>query len=468
MSNFKDLQTALRSAIPDNLVLSDPQSLSFYGKDWLKDFTPAPSLVVLPETTDHVQEIVRLCNQHNVALVPSGGRTGLSGGATATKGEIILSVERMRKIIEINRAERTIRCQAGVVLEQIQMAAAAADLYFPVDFSSRGSAQIGGNIATNAGGIRVIKYGNFRQSVLGLTVITGAGQRLELNGSLFKNNSGYDLRNLFIGSEGTLGIIVEATLTLTTQPKDYVRALCGLPSLDSVLPLLTFCRDTLPNVSAFELMESLPYQEVIKRRGLRNPLESDHPAYIIMECEVPSEASRQEIFERFGEAYETGLISDVVVSESAAQAQEIMNIRDLVSETLSQHYTLHKNDISVPVSAVPSFLRELHQTIQSTYPSFRVAVFGHVGDGNLHVNVLKSEEMSDADFWTQCHEADHAVFRLVKSFRGSVSAEHGVGLLKRDFLNYTRSPEEIDIMRGIKAVFDPRGIMNPGKIFSPT
>lgn len=466
MSEIKDLQTALHAFLPENLVLSDPQSLSFYGRDWLKDFAPSPSLVVLPETPEHVREIVRLCNQRTIAIVPSGGRTGLSGGATATNGEIILSLERMRKILEINRAERTIRCQAGVALEQIQTAAADAGLYFPVDFSSRGSAQIGGNIATNAGGIRVIKYGNFRQSVLGLTVITGAGERLELNGNLFKNNSGYDLRNLFIGSEGTLGIIVEATLILTTQPKDYARALCGLPNLDSVLPLLTFCRDTLPNVSAFELMESFPYHEVIKRRGLRNPLESDHPAYVILECEIPSEASRQEIFERFGEAYETGLIADVVVSESAAQAREIMNIRDLVGETLSQHYTLHKNDISVPVSAVPSFLRELHEAIRSTYPSFRVAVFGHVGDGNLHVNVLKTDEMSDAEFWTQCHEADHVIFGLVKSFHGSVSAEHGVGLLKRDFLNYCRSPEEIDLMRGIKAVFDPRGIMNPGKIFS--
>jgi len=465
MSHFSALQSTFLSILPEHLVLADAQSLTFYGRDWLKDFTPAPSLVVLPENVEHVQAIVRLCNQLNIAIVPSGGRTGLSGGATATRGEVILSLERMRKILEINRAERTMRCQAGVALEQVQAAASAEGLYFPVDFSSRGTAQIGGNIATNAGGIRVIKYGNFRQSVLGLTVITGAGERLELNGSLFKNNSGYDLRNLFIGSEGTLGIIVEATLTLTSPPKDYVRALCGLATLDSVLPLLTFSRDVLPNVSAFELMEQFPYQEVITRRGLRNPLESSHPAYVIMECEVNSDAARQEIFEKLGEAYETGLIADVVVSESAAQAQEIMNIRDLVSETLSQHYTLHKNDLSVPISAVPAFLKDLHQTITSTYPAFRVAVFGHVGDGNLHVNVLKAGDMSDGDFWSQCHEADHTIFALVKSYRGSVSAEHGVGLLKRDFLNYTRSAEEIAIMRGIKAVLDPRGIMNPGKIF---
>lgn len=465
MCDFNTLESSVRLILPENLVLTDQQSLAFYGRDWIKDFTPAPSLIALPETVEQVQALVRLCNQLNVAIVPSGGRTGLSGGATATQGEIILSLERMRKILELNRVERTIRCQAGVVLEQAQAAASNAGLYFPVDFSSRGTAQIGGNIATNAGGIRVIKYGNFRQSVLGLKVITGSGELLDLNGSLFKNNSGYDLRNLFIGSEGTLGIIVEATLTLTTPPRDYVRVLCGLPNLDSVLPLLTYCRDKIPNVSAFELMERFPYQEVISRRGLRDPLESSHPAYVIMECEVPSEESRQEVFERCGEAYETGLIADVVVSESAAQSQEIMNIRDLVSETLSQHYTLHKNDISVPVSAVPNFLNELHRAITSTYPTFRVAVFGHVGDGNLHVNVLKTGDMSDAEFWSQCHEADHAIFKLVQSFRGSISAEHGVGLLKRDFLSYTRTTAEIALMRQIKMVFDPQGIMNPGKIF---
>jgi FAD/FMN-containing dehydrogenase len=464
MSNFKALVDQLRGILPAHVVRSDPESLTFYGKDWLKDFTPAPSVVVFPETIEQVQAIVRICNDLRVGLVPSGGRTGLSGGATATEGEVVLSLERMRKILEVNRIDRTIRCQAGVVLEQLQKAATEASLYFPVDFSSRGSAQIGGNIATNAGGIRVIKYGNFRESVLGLTVVTGRGDILELNGSLFKNNSGYDLRNLFIGSEGTLGIIVEATLRLTSPPGDLARILVGLEDHHAILPLLTFCRDTFANLSAFEFMEKLPFEEVIARRGLRNPLVGSYAAYALIECEVSSQADREHIMESFGVAFENNLIKDVVVSESSAQARELMDLRDLISETLSRHYTLHKNDISVPVPLIPAFLDELRRAIQETYPTFRVAVFGHVGDGNLHVNVLKPDEMSDQDFWSACHNSDHTIFKTVRAFHGSISAEHGVGLLKRDFVHYTRSAEEIALMRGIKATFDPHGIMNPKKM----
>lgn len=467
MSNISALTDALRQTLPKHLIRTDPESLAFYGRDWLKDFIPNPSIVVLPETIEQVQAIVTLCNIHGTPIVPSGGRTGLSGGAAATNGEVVLSLERMRKILEINRTDRTIRCQAGVPLEQLQAAAAAEGLYFPVDFSSRGSAQIGGNIATNAGGIRVIKYGNFRESVLGLTVVTGRGDVLELNGPLFKNNSGYDLRNLFIGSEGTLGIVVEAILRVTTPPSDVVRVLCGLANTQAVLPLLTFCRDRFRDLSAFEFMERLPFQEVIQRRGLRDPLSHPHEGYALIECELDSPEAKEAVLTAFGEAFESNLIQDVVVSESSAQAQELMNLRDLISETLSTHYTLHKNDISVPVPALPDFLAALHATIRGTYPTFRVAVFGHVGDGNLHVNVFKPDGMTDADFWASCDEADHTIFRTVQSFGGSISAEHGVGLLKRDFIHYTRTKAELQLMRGVKAVFDPKGIMNPGKMLPP-
>jgi FAD/FMN-containing dehydrogenase len=465
MSNTGALRSVFSSLISSERILSDEQSRHFYGRDWLKDFTPNPTLILLPETTQEVQALVSQCYHHSIAIVPSGGRTGLSGGATATNGEVVISMERMRSIIDLNRTARTIRCQAGVVLEQLQTAAAHADLYFPVDFSSRGSAQIGGNIATNAGGIRVIKYGNIRNSVLGLTVVTGKGEILELNGPLHKNNSGYDLRSLFIGSEGTLGIITEAIVTLTSPPRDIVRILCGVSDFDSILTLLTFCRDTIPNLSAFEFMERLPYAEVIRHRGLRNPLSQSYPAYVLIESELQSSTDYDTITSAFAEAYEKGLIQDVVISESSAQAQELMNLRDYISETLSQHYTIHKNDISVPVHEIPSFLRDLHSSIREAYPSYRVAVFGHVGDGNLHVNVLKPSELSDDQFWSECHAADTLVFTTVQRYRGSISAEHGVGLLKRDFLHFSRSAAEIGIMRSIKSVFDPKGIMNPGKIY---
>ena len=466
MTNPSTLAHLFDSILAPERILTDEQSRQFYGRDWLKDFPAAPALILLPETTAQVQAIVKQCHKHSVAIVPSGGRTGLSGGATATNGEVVVSLERMRSIVEVNRTSRTVHCQAGVTLEQLQIAAAVHDLYFPIDFSSRGSAQIGGNIATNAGGIRVIRYGNIRDSVVGLTVVTGTGEVLELNGSLFKNNSGYDLRNLFIGSEGTLGIITEAIMKLASPPKGIVRVLCGVSDFDSILALLTLCRDALPNLSAFEFMERMPYSEVVRHRRLRDPFSQGYPAYVLVESELPSDDAQDHVTSVFAQAYEQGIIQDVVVSESSAQAQELMNLRDFISETLSQHYTIHKNDISVPVQSIPAFLRDLHTAVREAYPSYKVAVFGHVGDGNLHVNVLKPADMQDDEFWDNCHTADTIVFTTVKRYRGSISAEHGVGLLKRDFLHFTRSPGEIQIMRGIKAVLDPKGIMNPGKIFA--
>ena len=464
MSDINALHTDLATQLATYQILVDERSKLFYGRDWIKDFPAAPSLVVLPETVEQARFVVTTCAQHGVAIVPSGGRTGLSGGATASHGEVILSLERMRAVLEVNPIDRTIRCQAGAPLERIQLEATQHDLYFPVDFSSRGSAQIGGNIATNAGGIRVIRYGTMRDWVVGLKVVTGRGEILELNGSLWKNNTGYDLRSLFIGSEGTLGIIVEATLKLTTPPADTTRVLCGLASNDAILPLLTFCRGKLRDLSAFEFIDSTAFSEVIEHRQLRNPLSDTYPAYVLVECELNTTRSMEQVAEAFGEAYEKGLIVDVVVSESSAQAQELMKIRDLISETLSMRYTLHKNDISVPVPAIPAFLRELRESITTAYAGFKVVVFGHVGDGNLHVNVLKPTEITDEAFWKSCHDSDRTIFTTVRKFRGSISAEHGVGMLKRDFIHFSRTAEELEMMRGIKAVFDPLNIMNPGKV----
>ncbi len=465
MNSIDILAAILREQIPANLILTDPDSCAFYGRDWLKDFEPRASMVVFPESVEHIQAVVRGCIHAKVSIVPSGGRTGLSGGATATNGEIIVSLERMRRILEVNRVDRTIRCEAGVALERIQASACEQGLYFPVDFSSRGSAQIGGNIATNAGGIRVIRYGNMRDWVVGLKVVTGAAEILELNGSLFKNNSGYDLRSLIIGSEGTLGVIAEATLRLASLPLDTTRVLCGLSGNDAILPLLSHCRDNLRGLSAFEFMEQSALEEVINRRGLRKPFTGSYPTYILVEIELNEPGDTEEVVRVFGEAFENDLIQDVVVSESTAQSKELMDLRDLVGETLSTHYTVHKNDISVPVSAIPSFVKDLHASIGAVYPEFKVVVFGHVGDGNLHVNVLKPAGMEDHNFWSLCHQSDHTIFSAVQRYKGSISAEHGVGLVKRDFVHYTRSNAEIQLMRGIKSVFDPHGIMNPGKIF---
>jgi FAD/FMN-containing dehydrogenase len=225
------------------------------------------------------------------------------------------------------------------------------------------------------------------------------------------------------------------------------------------------CRETTLFFPFFHIVVTTCAEEVVVRRGLRNPFVGTYPTYILVEIELNESGASDEVVRVFGEAFESGLIQDVVVSESTAQSKELMDLRDLVSETLSTHYTIHKNDISVPVTAIPTFVKELHACIGAAYPDFKVVVFGHVGDGNLHVNVLKPMGMEDKDFWNLCHQADHTIFATVKNYRGSISAEHGVGLLKREFLHYTRSNAEIQLMHGIKRVFDPHGIMNPGKIF---
>lgn len=465
MTTHSDVALYFTDIMEESRILRDSQSLAFYGRDWLKDYPANPSLVLLPESEQEVAEIVKVCARNNLAIVASGGRTGLSGGATAKNGEVVVSLERMRKIVEVDTVDRTIRCQAGVTLEALQNKAKECGLFFPVDFSSRGSAQIGGNIATNAGGIRVIKYGSFRESVRGLRVVLGTGECLALNGSLVKNNSGYDLKNLIIGSEGTLGIITEATLTLTTPPKDSVRILCGLDSVSAVTPLLEYCQKHLSGISAFEYMEALPVEEVIRHRALKNPFSKTYPAYALIELELFLGHSVEEIQSVFVSAFENELLADVVVSESSQQSQALMDLRDLISETLSQHHTLHKNDIAVPVSNIPAFISALHSLLKTRYPSFKVALFGHVGDGNIHVNVLKPPTMDDEAFFSECHSADHDIFALVSSYQGTISAEHGIGLLKTDFLSYTRTETEIALMRGIKALFDPHGILNPGKIF---
>lgn len=465
MVDLNNIINELQKILPEVAIKDDAASLLHYGRDWIKDFEPRPSAIVFPETTEQVAAVVQLCNAHMFALVPSGGRTGLSGGASATNGEIVISLEKMRAIHEVNCVDRTVTCQAGAITQTVIDAASQKGLYFPIQFTSIGSSQIGGNIATNAGGIRVVKYGNLREWVLGLTVVTGAGDIVRLNGFLEKNNTGYDLRSIIIGSEGTLGIITEAVLKLTDLPKGVVRCLCALSGLSPLLPLFELSRKSLPNLSAFELMDRFSVEEVRKARNVRDPFGEGYPWYVLLEVEIDKESDRDELTTVLGEWLEQDIVVNAVISESTQQADELMGLREAIGEVLGTHYTVHKNDISVPVRKVPEFLERLKARVQEVYPSFGVAIFGHVGDGNLHVNVIKPEGMTNADFWSECREADRQVFTIVKEFEGSISAEHGVGLLKKEFLSFSRSSAEIALMKGIKRTFDPKGILNPGKIF---
>ncbi|QNH07115.1 FAD-binding oxidoreductase [Pseudomonas sp. B11D7D] len=454
----------LKTLVEPGKVLIDTDSLETYGKDWTKQFAPAPSAIVFPKTTEQVQAIVRWANQHKIALVPSGGRTGLSAAAVAANGEVVVSFDYMNRIVEFNEYDRTVVCQPGVVTKQLQLFAEEKGLYYPVDFASSGSSQIGGNIGTNAGGIKVIRYGMTRNWVAGLKVVTGTGELLELNRDLIKNATGYDLRQLFIGAEGTLGFVVEATMRLERAPKNLTAMVLGTPDFDSIMPVLHAFQGKL-DLTAFEFFSDRCLEKILGRGDVPAPFESRTPFYALLEFEALNEDVANEALATFEHCVEQGWVLDGVMSQSEQQLQNLWKLREYISETIS-HWTPYKNDISVTVSQVPAFLKDIDDIVSVNYPDFDVLWYGHIGDGNLHLNILKPENLAKEDFFTKCALVNKWVFETVEKYNGSISAEHGVGMTKRDYLQYSRSAAEIACMKAIKAVFDPNGIMNPGKIFA--
>lgn len=451
--------------IPETQILTASADLQYFGKDVCQQYKASPSAILLPSTIEEVCACVKMANLHKISIVPSAGRTGYSAGATATNGEVILSLSKLNKIIDINTAERSMSVQAGVPLETVQNYAKEHGLLYPIDFTSRGSCLIGGTIATNAGGVRVIRHGLTRDWVLGLKVVTGSGELLELNGHLFKNQTGYDLRQLFIGSEGTLGIVVEATLKLTSLPNDARLAFCAFNRAEDALPTLVKLRAAGLVVELFEFLEDTGLELVLKHKSLPRPFQEKYACYAAIEIDAGRQNAREIFEEVLSDLIEQEIIADVVISESSKQYQDLMSLRELIGETANQHYTVHKNDISVAISDIPNFVARLKQLLKGEEESHQVIIFGHLGDGNLHVNILMPKDVDSKLFWQHCEELDHKIFSLVKEFKGSISAEHGVGLLKKDFLHYSRSAEEIALMRSLKKVFDPAGILNPGKIF---
>ncbi|WJN59323.1 FAD-binding oxidoreductase [Pseudomonas sp. SO81] len=453
----------LKTLVEPGKVLTDADSLNAYGKDWTKHFAPAPSAIVFPKTTEQVQAIVRWANQHKVALVPSGGRTGLSAAAVAANGEVVVAFDYMNQILEFNEFDRTVVCQPGVVTKQLQMYAEDKGLYYPVDFASAGSSQLGGNIGTNAGGIKVIRYGMTRNWVAGLKVVTGTGELLELNRDLIKNATGYDMRQLFIGAEGTLGFVVEATMRLERAPKNLTAMVLGTPDFDSIMPVLHAFQNKL-DLTAFEFFSDKALAKIMARGDVPPAFETDCPFYALLEFEATTEEVAEQALATFEHCVEQGWVVDGVMSQSEQQLQNLWKLREYISETIS-HWTPYKNDISVTVGQVPAFLHDIDRIVGENYPDFEVIWFGHIGDGNLHLNILKPENLSKDDFFAKCAIVNKWVFETVQKYNGSISAEHGVGMTKRDYLHYSRSEAEISYMKAIKQAFDPNGIMNPGKIF---
>lgn len=447
---------------PADFTSTDAGDLAEYGRDWTRVHAPAPSLLVRPRSTAEVARFLTLCHAHAVPVVPSGGRTGLAGGAVAARGEVVVSLERMRALHPVDELGQTVRVEAGAITEAVHAHCATAGLFWPVDFASKGSSQVGGNIATNAGGVRVIRYGLTRQWVLGLTVVTAQGEVLELNGALEKNNTGVDLRQLFIGSEGILGVITEATLKLTRLPGKVDVFLFALDSLKAVLALFEEARRGPFTVMAYEFFTDACSARLERHRGVRPPFEAKASHYVLLEVEAAKDGA---LDGWLGGLFERGLVQDGTLAADSGQARRLWELREGISESLSATGLPHKNDIALPIAGLKAFCAELEALLEERYPGWELCLFGHIGDGNLHVNIMKPDAMEKAEFLAKTHDVDANLMALVKAHRGSVSAEHGIGLLKRDWLGHSRSPLEIDLMRQVKGILDPKGILNPGKVF---
>ncbi|MDN5566592.1 MAG: FAD-binding oxidoreductase [Psychrobacter sp.] len=447
----------------DSQIKTDSESLEHWGKDWTKHFAPAAAAIVFPKSTEQVQTIVLLANEHKVVLTPSGGRTGLSAGAVAANGEIVVSMDKMNHIGKFHAADRLVEIEAGVVTQQLQQFAESKDLYYPVDFASAGSSQMGGNIGTNAGGIKVIRYGMTRQWIMGLTVVTGKGDILELNRGMVKNATGYDLRQLFIGSEGTLGLVTQAQIKLERLPQDLSVMVLGMDNFTDVMNVLSAFQAQI-DLTAFEFFDDTAIDKLMAHGQVQEPFESRTKFYTLLEFEAPYEPIMDKAMAIFEHCMEQGWVVDGVMSQSIAQATELWKLREYISETISV-FTPYKNDVSVLISHVPDFINDIDHIVSSNYPDFEVCWFGHIGDGNLHLNILKPDAMSKDEFFAECQIVNKYVFETVQKYGGSVSAEHGVGMTKKPYLQYSRSALEIEYLKEVKKVFDPNNIMNRGKIF---
>ena len=457
-----DLLARLAAIVGDRYLSTAPDDLGHYGTDRTRHWSPAPLAVVRPGSAAEVQAIVRLANREPFAIVPSGGRTGLSGGAVAARGELVLSLERLRRVIGVDRESATLTCEAGATTAEVQAAAAAAGLCYPVDFASAGSSHIGGNIATNAGGIRVLRHGMTRAWVRGLEVVTGAGERLALGHGLAKDNAGYDLLQLFIGSEGTLGVICAATLALAPPPPPSAVLLLGAPELAALPGVLAAFRARCL-LSACEFFPEAALARVVARHGLARPFAAT-PWYLLIEIERAAETAAEQALAVFEKLRAGGRVSDGVLAQSETQARELWRLREGISDTLAA-WSPWKNDVAVRTALLPAFLARVRQLCADRFPELEMIWFGHLGDGNIHINALKPAAWTEERFHSAGERLSAAIGALVQEFRGSISAEHGIGLLKKALLPYSRSAAELRLMRAVKQLLDPNRVLNPGKIF---
>ncbi len=454
-----------RTTIGAEYVLTGANDLETYGRDWTKVHAPKPAAILLPGSTAEISKVLAYCHKEKVAVVPSGGRTGLAGGAVAANGEFVVSLQRMNKIEKLDTIGLSARVQAGVTTQQLQEAAREVGLFFPLDLAAKGSCHIGGNIATNAGGVKFIRFGGMREQVLGLEVVLANGEVLDMNTSLRKNNTGYDLKQLFIASEGTLGIVTRATVRLTPPPRNVQVAVMAVESFKDIPDILGVGNMSGVAFTAFEFFTRVAHEIVLQHaRGARTPFDHRYPYYVLIEAEEApgGGATMEPLLETL---LEKGLVKDAVIAQSPAQQKELWGLRENITESIAAHGHARKNDISLAIDQLTDFIAELEVELASAPKDMELVLFGHIGDGNLHINYVGPKSEPFAAFNARARAVEERIFKRVAAFKGSISAEHGIGLLKKKDLGFSRTPAEVALMRQIKAVFDPHGIMNPGKIF---
>ena len=463
---LRQLQTLLGAT--DVLTGTDAQP---HLQDWRKRYRGQALCVARPGTTAEVAAVVRACAAAGVAIVPQGGNTSLVGGATPEPAghSIVLSLQRMDRVRRMDVANQTITVEAGCILQQLQQTAADAGWLFPLSMGSEGSCTIGGNLGTNAGGTQVLRYGNTRELCLGLEVVTPQGEVLDMLSGLRKDNTGYDLRDLYIGSEGTLGVITAATLRLYPQPRAQLTAWAAVPSVQAATELLNLARERLgASLTGFEMMAQFAL-ELVDRHfpQLRVPLYQDTPYCVLLEnSDQESEEHARAMFESLLEsAMEQGCVTDAIVAENLSQAQNLWHMRESISLAQAEEGLNIKHDISLPISAIADFVAQTDAALAAAIPGVRIVNFGHLGDGNLHYNVQAPVGVDPADFLREQEPAINTlVFDAVQRFQGSISAEHGIGQLKRDTLPDYKSPVALQLMQAVKQALDPQGIMNPGRV----
>jgi FAD/FMN-containing dehydrogenase len=461
-----ELVAAFRAIVGDKFAVTDAADIAPYLTEERGLFHGRSPLVLRPGSTAEVAAICKLATEHKIALVPQGGNTGLVGGQTAHHGEVVISLRRLDKIREVDAASNTMTCEAGVVLQIAQQKAAEADRLFPLSLGAEGSCTIGGNLSTNAGGTGALAYGVAREMALGLEVVLADGRVLNLLSKLKKDNTGYDLRNLFIGAEGTLGIITAATLKLFPKPRAIETAYVGLKSPADALKLLSISQGMAAgSLTSFELLADIAVDFSIRHGiDIRDPLTGKHPWYVLMELSSSRDDARDALESILAKGMEDGIVDDAVIAANLSQRAAFWKLRDEMSAAQKPEGGSIKHDISVPVAAVPAFIAEADAAVVKLIPGSRPVPFGHLGDGNIHYNVSQPIGANAADFLARWHEVNAVVFAIVMRMGGSISAEHGIGVLKRDELPDVKDKVAISLMRGIKAQLDPLGIMNPGKV----